>query len=672
MADLIRTVQDLRPGKEYIVKVKAKNRDLNTYSEATDSIRFIVPSDDTIPSDINNLAIYASFQNVMFVFDFVEDFDISHYLYELYSSSDIDELNNPTGTLISSGREAGNVFSIAVENSTDEIAISYWGRVRAVDTSGNLGSWTELIQTDQDTPLIDEEYIVQLTASKITAGTIGAHTINLNGANSIIQSSNFVAGSVGWQIKGDGTAEFDSQYIRGDLNAGSITVGNGDYNYWNKNNNGDFRVGDELKYLFWDSSEETLNIKGTLDAVDGTFSGSLSGVDGTFTGTLSGVDGAFSGTVTVGDATNKITLKSTSSSLTTAIYAGTGSYNNANTGFWLDASGRFSLKDRFVWNGSNLVINGVASGASSNLEIVGAVIRTVDGVDTSSTESGVVLSENDILLYNRSGDEATIKFEGNTSQFGKIQSSISGIEISCLSQTGGAKYVVGSASYQPEYEWYGWNSTFATLSKASASADGIFSLNGYYGGKRYLSNEDGSLNSPAFTFSSDTDTGLYRYTDSVNVGAALAVSGIITVAGIASSGVGGVIANIPVTSSSSGFKFVLQSVFGTLHAYGSSEKLKENIIDIEGSGSVIDSLRPVQFNAVAKEGVPETPEEKSFRELDKQHGFIAEEVAGVGNGYLATYDNEFNPSGWKWPDMIALCVAEIQDLRSRVAQLEGL
>jgi len=277
----------------------------------------------------------------------------------------------------------------------------------AVDTSGNLGSWTELIQTDQDTPLIDEEYIVQLTASKITAGTIGAHTINLNGANSIIQSSNFVAGSVGWQIKGDGTAEFDSQYIRGDLNAGSITVGNGDYNYWNKNNNGDFRVGDELKYLFWDSSEETLNIKGTLDAVDGTFSGSLSGVDGTFTGTLSGVDGAFSGTVTVGDATNKITLKSTSSSLTTAIYAGTGSYNNANTGFWLDASGRFSLKDRFVWNGSNLVINGVASGASSNLEIVGAVIRTVDGVDTSSTESGVVLSENDILLYNRSGDEAT-------------------------------------------------------------------------------------------------------------------------------------------------------------------------------------------------------------------------------------------------------------------------
>lgn len=129
MADLIRTVQDLRPGKEYIVKVKAKNRDLNTYSEATDSIRFIVPSDDTIPSDINNLAIYASFQNVMFVFDFVEDFDISHYLYELYSSSDIDELNNPTGTLISSGREAGNVFSIAVENSTDEIAISYWGRV---------------------------------------------------------------------------------------------------------------------------------------------------------------------------------------------------------------------------------------------------------------------------------------------------------------------------------------------------------------------------------------------------------------------------------------------------------------------------------------------------------------------------------------------------------------
>lgn len=672
MADLRRTVQDLRPGKEYIVTVKAKNKDLNTYSEATDAIRFIVPSDETIPSEITNLNIYASFQNVMFVYDFVADEDISHYLYELYSNGEIDESGNPTGQLISSGRESGNVFSVAVENSTDQLAISYWGRVRAVDTSGNLGSWTELVQTDQDTPLIDEEYIVSLTASKITAGTIGAHTINLNGANSIIQSSNYSTGVSGWQIKGDGSAEFDSTHIRGNLDANSITVGNGDYNYWNKNNNGDFRVGDASKYLFWDSSQATLNIKGTLDAVDGTFSGTLSAVDGSFSGTLDGVEGSFSGTVTVGDATNKITIKSTASSLTTAVYAGTGSYNNANTGFWLDASGRFSLKDRFVWNGSNLSINGVASGASSNLEIVGAVIRTVDGVDTSSTESGVVLSENDILLYNRSGNDATIKFEGTTSQFGKIQSSISGIELKCLSQTGNATYVIGAAASYPEYQWWAWNSTFATLSKSSSSADGIFTLSGYYSGKRYLSNQNGTLASPSFSFSSDTNTGLYRLDDGTNIGVALSVNGILTLSGFESSGVAGVIANIPTTTSSSGFKFVLQSGFGTLHAYGSNLNLKENIIDIPDSGSIIDLFRPVQFNSIAPSDVIETEDEKIFRESDKQHGFIAEEVAEIGNGYFATYDNDFNPSGWKWPDVIALCVAEIKNLRSRIAQLESM
>lgn len=672
MADLRRTVQDLRPGKEYIVTVKAKNKDLNTYSEATDAIRFTVPTDETIPSEITNLNIYASFQNVMFVYDFVTDEDISHYLYELYSNGEIDENGNPTGQLISSGRESGNVFSVAVENSTDQLAISYWGRVRAVDTSGNLGSWTGLVQTDQDTPLIDEEYIVSLTASKITAGTIGAHTINLNGANSIIQSSNYSTGVSGWQIKGDGSAEFDSTHIRGNLDANSITVGNGDYNYWNKNNNGDFRVGDATKYVFWDSSEGTLNINGTLDGVDGTFSGTLSAVDGSFSGTLDGVDGSFSGTVTVGDGANKITIKSTTSSLTTAVYAGTGNYNSSDTGFWLDASGRFSLKDRFVWNGSNLSINGVASGASSNLEIVGAVIRTVDGIDTSSTDSGVVLSENDILLYNRSGNSATIKFEGSTSQFGKIQSSISGIEISCLSQTGNARYVIGGASYRPEYQWWGWSSTFATLSKASASADGIFSLNGYFNAKRYLASENGSLTSPVFSFGSDTNTGIYRLDDGTNVGVALSVNGILALSGFESSGVAGVIANIPTTTSSSGFKFVLQSGFGTLHAYGSSSSLKENVVDFTDTGSIIDSLRPVQFNSIAPDGVSETESEKQFREADKQHGFIAEEIAEVANGYFATYDNNFNPSGWKWPDVISLCVAEIKNLRSRIAQLESM
>ena len=43
---------------------------------------------------------------------------------------------------------------------------------------------------------------------------------------------------------------------------------------------------------------------------------------------------------------------------TSKIYVGTGTVNNSNTGFYLDDSGNFSLKDKLYWNGSTLAITG--------------------------------------------------------------------------------------------------------------------------------------------------------------------------------------------------------------------------------------------------------------------------------------------------------------------------
>jgi hypothetical protein len=67
--------------------------------------------------------------------------------------------------------------------------------------------------------------IATLNADKITSGTIGAQTISLNGSSSILRSSGYVAGSAGWQIRGDGVAEFRNATIRGVLNASDITGG---------------------------------------------------------------------------------------------------------------------------------------------------------------------------------------------------------------------------------------------------------------------------------------------------------------------------------------------------------------------------------------------------------------------------------------------------------------
>lgn len=60
-----------------------------------------------------------------------------------------------------------------------------------------------------------------LSASKITAGTITAQAIVLSGGTALIRSSNFVSGSSGWQIDGNGQVEFAGGVFRGTLAAQS-------------------------------------------------------------------------------------------------------------------------------------------------------------------------------------------------------------------------------------------------------------------------------------------------------------------------------------------------------------------------------------------------------------------------------------------------------------------
>jgi hypothetical protein len=71
--------------------------------------------------------------------------------------------------------------------------------------------------------VITDAKIYDLSASKITAGTIGAHEITMDGGSSILKSSNYSAGSAGFQIKGNGDAEFNNGTFRGLIAAGQIS-----------------------------------------------------------------------------------------------------------------------------------------------------------------------------------------------------------------------------------------------------------------------------------------------------------------------------------------------------------------------------------------------------------------------------------------------------------------
>jgi len=71
-------------------------------------------------------------------------------------------------------------------------------------------------------PISDTGYVDSIEVGTIKAGVIGSGKINgkeitLAGANGIIRSEDFVAGSTGWAIKGNGDAEFNNLTVRGDV-----------------------------------------------------------------------------------------------------------------------------------------------------------------------------------------------------------------------------------------------------------------------------------------------------------------------------------------------------------------------------------------------------------------------------------------------------------------------
>jgi len=421
MVILKKKLDNLKPGRQYILSVRSKNVDLNVLSNYANTIRFEVPTDTTIPDALTNLKLFSGLENVMFVFDYSEDLDIDRYEYQLYENEDMSDEYGPL-----TGFADANIFTVRVSNlrleEDGEGLWPYWGRVRTIDTSGNSGPWTPLVETDPHTPLIDNQYIGSLTASKITAGTIGAHTINLNGANSIIQSTTYdtSSGSLGWQIKGDGNfslggpegINYDGSSItigsdvqvEANLSADSITVGtvpnqlkindannagnggmtlgSGGNNYWYAN--GNFRVGGASRSILWDGT--TLTVTGTLNATAGNFDG----------------------TVTVGTNATKINIVGTGSTTTTAIHSGTTGYQTG-TGFWMDASGRFSLGSALSWNGTTLTISG---NASTSLITGAQVNANVTSISGGVISTGTINLQNVNVQTGSSGARLTIDSSG--------------------------------------------------------------------------------------------------------------------------------------------------------------------------------------------------------------------------------------------------------------------
>ena len=90
----------------------------------------------------------------------------------------------------------------------------------------------------------------------------------------------------------------------------------------------------------------------------------------------------------------------------------------------------------------------------------------------------------------------------------------------------------------------------------------------------------------------------------------------------------------------------------------SDERLKENITDAEDAGSTIDAMQVRQFDW-------------KVNGSHQDYGFIAQELEPVFDYAVHTAEDDMQTKSVDYASLVPMLVKEIQQLRARVAQLEG-
>ncbi len=691
MATIRKTVSGLKPDSNYLFAVKPKNTEISASDSIPDSIRIKTPASGSVPSPIASFNIYCNFESVMFVFQPVTDQDFSEYEYEIYDGS------TTSSNLVSTGRKRSTVFVVSVENSSRTLDPStnaetvtnkkYYGRVRAINTSGNAGAWTALVTHSGNTPLIADQYIGSLTAAKITAGVVSAEQIILKNASgpiqsytpssgvSVIRSSNYIEGGLGvgqgWIIKGDGTAQFDAASIRGSVTASSIILNS--YNYWRPETSPgtgyEFEVGNgNDKLLKWSTTTGVLTIKGRIS-------------------------GGSVGSAGVGS---------------TKIYLGTGTYNNSNTPFYvgreeeeLETVNKFSLGSKLRFDGSTLTIDGsvtIGSNTASSL---------ITGSDVNSNVtsiSGGVISTNTINVDRLiAGTLTGYRIQNATSSQTFLVTEDGNVAMNNILATGS----LGGSDTGLQIRADGATLPYAGHPRAvTATSGSVFIYHGsdashqirlgessqYFYINQLKSQPTGPANVTRLQSSVNAIQIDARYT---GIGGrpsnsrVLLVHGDISLAEPIDGDANCDFLSVDISSTSStGNPIHFKTISGTTGLFGTTSLRdgKQDIDYINDSEtiSIIKKLTPRKYTV--KPDNPEDELEVALKSLDIYYGFIAEEIE-ESVPQLATYrttkefqklwpnvnieDIEKLPlTYYKETSILSLCVSSIQNLLSRIEHLE--
>jgi hypothetical protein len=422
MATIKKTITGLKPATNYLFSLKPKNTEISAIDAVPDTIRVQTPGVVSSPSSITGVLLAANFKSAMLRFNHASMVDLDYYEYKIYLANDVTETalkarasTTTDGAMVSGITKSNLVVISDLDNTTltgaSPTLVSYKAKVRAVNTAGNAGAFSSA-SASATTQLIESQFIQDLTAAKITAGTIGAHEIVLtqSGAQTtitppattaIIRSSDYngsynpttgvwTSGTSGWIIRGDGTAEFGSAAIRDNLSANSIFINAN--NRWARNStnsagSSEFVVGDATNQLSFNPTGGATG--GSLLKV-GNNTNFMKFDNGVLTVTGALATGATITTATIsGSTAGGLTIGTDSIQFGSGGYGSSIFFAGANAG-----ANKFSIGSKLLYDGTNLSIDGTvtigstaastvvsnaATGAINPTTRINAGTTTIDG-----------------------------------------------------------------------------------------------------------------------------------------------------------------------------------------------------------------------------------------------------------------------------------------------------
>lgn len=553
--------------------------------------------------------------------------------------------------------------------------------------------------------LINSIEVSELTASKITAGTIGAHEIVLTqpgtqtvytppGGMAVLRSSNYSAGSAGWLVRGDGLAEFNDLTVRSRLD-----IGGDDASSFHVDNDGNMWLGSGISNF--NTAPFSVTNTGTFIATAATVTGAINATSGTINNTL-----------TIGTNATKINIVGTATAATTAIYSGSSTYGSG--GFWIDASGRFSLGNKLTWNGSGtLSIDGTVTIGGTTASTV--VSNAAEGA--SALQPGEAATDVNNNVTNISGSKirtGTID-STNFSWDGATIYSVDGTRLDLVNgQIISKKFRIDSAG----------NATFGgTLSGASGSIGASLSI----GDNVRVNGATGDAGATVFKVrgnsSSSTTRWIAKFQNnapddilSIRDDGLVSMNGTLNLAGnssFKSSQTDGTImfeslnnndnrafstradGNVSASQFPAGTGSTVVRSGGFLYYISSTIKIKENIEYIEDSVlSFIKKLKPVRYNL--KRNSYDNDYTYALKQLNKEIGFIVEDIESIQDeigGSLIDYDSQnagkfdsrtdappfssdedfedIEPRMYKTNAILSIAIKAIQELSAKVDELES-